>query len=319
MHSLVAYIKEIRLKQVKRELSALGLIYSLVIATVLLFAIKATVVSVTTFKSQLIFSLIWSALLPTIHFSRKDIRFLEITKGSTFRFLFADYFLISLIPLCILCYCDGFLAAGILFIFAISVCFIPVSLKSKKSGLAESNFIPNYLIEWKSGIRKSNKYFFLVLYILGLTLSFLPYFSLFACWIITGIICGFYQSFEPRNQLRFHHSEPKNYLHYKIKVAAISYLKIIAPLMFIYLLFHPDQWIIIITALFLFLCILVFTLVAKYAYYSPGETSGPHQIYFTIGLLSLFIPFMVPIPLVLTMTHYRKAVKRLTPYFYGSN
>jgi hypothetical protein len=319
MHSVVAYIKEIRLKQVKRELSALGLIYSLVIAAVLFFAIKATVVSVTTFRSQLIFSLIWSALLPTIHFSRKDIRFLEITKKSTFKFLFTDYFLLSLIPICILCYCGGFLAAGVLLIIAIAVCFIPVSQKSRKSALAESNFIPNYLIEWKSGIRKSNKYFFLVLYILGLTLSFLPFFSLFACWIITGIICGFYQSFEPRNQLRFHHSEPKNYLNYKIKIAAISYLKIIAPLMFIYLLFHPDQWIIILTALFLFLCILVFTLVAKYAYYSPGETSGPHQIYFTIGLLSLFIPFMVPIPLVLTMTHYRKAIKRLTPYFYGSN
>jgi len=319
MHSLVAYIKEIRLKQVKRELSALGLIYTIAITAVLVIGIKVAIVSLTTFKSQLIFSLIWSALLPTIHFSRKDIRFLQITKESTFKFLFTDYFLLSLIPICILCYSGGFLAAGVLLIIAITICFIPVSRKSRKSTFAESNFIPNYLIEWKSGIRKSNKYFFLALYILGLTLSFLPFFSLFACWIITGIICGFYQSFEPRNQLRFHHSDAKTYLNYKIKVAAISYLKIIAPLMFVYLLFHPEQWIIIITAMFLFLCILVFTLVAKYAYYSPGETSGPHQIYFTIGLLSLFIPFMVPIPLVLTMTHYRKAIKRLTPYFYGSN
>ena len=319
MHSLVAYIKEIRLKQVSREIASLGLIYTLLISLVLFFIIKAIAVSLSTLNAQLIFCLIWSAFLPTIHFSRNDVRFLQITKGKAFVYLLTDYFLLSIIPIGILIYCKGLLAALLLLLVVIIVALIPFKKRVAKQGLSELKIIPSYLIEWKSGIRKNNKFFLFGLYTVGIFASYFPFFSLFICWLVTGIICGFYQSFEPRNQLRFHHQNPVSYLKFKLSNAVINYFKIVLPILLIYSLFHPEQWIIIISALFLFICILVFTIIAKYAYYTPGETSGPHQVYFAIGLLSLFIPFMVPIPLALTFTHYRKAIKRLAPYFYGSN
>lgn len=316
MHPLKAYIKEIRLQQVKRELAALGVIYAIAISFVAIILSKIALVSLSTFNSQLIFCMIWSAVVSTIHISRRDLLFLQRTQNSSFSFLFADYILLSLLPILLMLFCQAYLAAGIIIAVAFIMCFIPPVRKLSNKQSSEIKFVPYYLPEWKSGIRKINQSIFYGLILLAIAASPLPFFSLFLCWIFTAIIAGFYQQFEPRDQLRFQHRTARIYLHDKIRLAVKSFLLILLPILILYTLFHPDQWVISLVALILFLILIVFSIVAKYSYYAPGATAGPHQIYFTLGILSLFIPFLVPIPLVLTITRYRKAIKRLSPYFY---
>ncbi len=318
MHSLKAYLMKIRLKQVSREIAALGPIYSIIVLFVLTLFIKVAAVSLITLNSQLTFCLIWSILLLTIHFSRKDIPFLKRTQKNEFIFLLSDYILLSVIPISLLIYCHGFVAALLIIMVITTICVIPPIQKSQIKTNSEIKFIPDYLPEWKSGIRKVNKYIFLSLILLAIIASPLPYFSLFICWLLTAIITGFYQIFEPRDQLRFHHASPKKYLNSKIKNGIKYYLLLVTPIIIAYTIMHHNQLIISFAALSLFLILLAFTIISKYAYYQPVATTGPHQIYLTIGLISFIIPFMVPVPFVLTLTHYRKAIKRLTPYFYDS-
>ena len=59
MHSLKAYLMKIRLKQVSREIAALGPIYSIIVLFVLTLFIKVAAVSLITLNSQLTFCLIW--------------------------------------------------------------------------------------------------------------------------------------------------------------------------------------------------------------------------------------------------------------------
>lgn len=318
MHSVATYIKEIRLRQLRREIAALGPIYTIIITIVMGLLAKVTAVSLTNTKSQIIFSLIWSAILSTIHFSRKDLLFLKRTQPSSFPFLLSDYLLLSLIPISLLLYGQAYFMLLVVLAFLFSLCFIPPFRKSTNKSFSEIKFIPSSLPEWIGGIRKVNKFAFIGFIVIGILGSTLPFFSLFICWLLTGIITGFYQAFEPRNQLRFHHTNARQYLNDKIKEGLKFYLLTIVPIIFSYTILHLEQWPIILVAIILFVIILVFTIVSKYAYYSPGASSGPHQIYLTIGLLSIIIPFMVPVPLILTLTHYRKAINRLSLYFYDT-
>jgi len=313
---MISLILKLRLRQIVRELQALGPIYSLILLAGLVFLIRFAYLSVYSFQNISLLLVGWSAVLLTIHVKRKDRRFLSRLSFSSKYIFIVEYLMVSIPIIIIVGRCFPYLLIPFL-VFVYLLALFKITKEKFKTTTKNYSFIPSQLFEWRAGIRSLSFYVFISIYLSSYVGLYFPYMSLVMCWILNSIICSFYQQTESRFMLRSMASNSKQLIIRRIFLAYKAQSILLVPIHILYAIIYTDQIIISLVAYLLFAIILIFCIISKYAFYEPNQSSGPSSIYLGLGQLSVFIPILIPLPILLSIAWYPKAIKKLNYYFHA--
>ena len=273
------------------------------------------------YSFSLAVTLITPIAILSLHFLRRDHRFLNILCTQTYKIYFQEYFcLISPILLFLLLnqhwvlFCV-LLSALVLMIALLGLApfqtfgkpvfsfSLPVLLKT----------IPFALFEWRSGIRRSGIQV-LVIYSLALGLSFLPFASLFLLALLTFVMSGFYTDGESLSILNADLLAPKEFLKKKIFVHC-KYTSIgLLPVLGVYFVQHPADWYFIPIAWCVYMVNIVYFITLKYALYRPDKKLVAETVWTAILFVSTLIPFLFPMPFLIAHRNYSLAKINLKSY-----
>lgn len=193
------------------------------------------------------------------------------------------------------------------------ISFIKIQTKIKTRFKNLSSIIPACNFEWISGYRKQYLAF-TFLYVAAVSFCWFKILPLFLLWLLTILISSFHNKCEPVQILREGNNLPRRFLWNKIKMNSLFILIFYTPLIIINTLFNPDYFLINVlfvpTQIF-FLC---FSICWKYGYYSPNTTQLSGSIPLAVVGLVSSLPYLLPIPALLTVAYFYKASHQLKPY-----
>lgn len=301
-----------RIKQLFRLLISLGIVRFVLVSVVLVFVMFVIFRQSSSLEMyQYIVSAI-VVLLGLNRFSRNDILFLKTAFDKYQMIIIAEYFIFSL-PVIITGLFYGHLIV-VLFLLA-SILLIPfISYKFSVSNVKVPglDFFSPLDFEWKSGIRE-RIFFLFFIYFFGVIFSFLPGVIMVAIFFLGIIISAFYYNGESLEILVSYEMSSVQFLKFKIFRLVKLYTVCLLP--FLITAFIFNSYVVLIVAA-LMMIFLIYILILKYAFYVPGQDLSGHGIYSAIGLISLVIPFMIPILWMLTYRFYRQAIRNLNLYLY---
>ncbi len=172
--------------------------------------------------------------------------------------------------------------------------------------------VPSSQFEWITGLRK-NAPLLLILCMLAIALSPVKLFGIAALFLLNLTFIGFYSISEPRIMLNPHNTTVAKFLNDKIRFVITVILVTNLPLLVVNCLFHQE--VIFINAGFLlsFLLLAANSVLIKYSNYQPGESlsfSGDMLIL----LAAVFIPYLIPIAIMLYFVNHKKARLNLSQF-----
>jgi hypothetical protein len=294
-----------------RHFLSLGIGYgAFVLAALFLYFLVLLSLSPIGNGSQLTSALLVLFPVLAIHFSRKDVRLLQSIKRNIIIFLWTEYHLL-LLPSLVLMLVKGFYPAAVAVLIVTQLLpFIIYNDLPESRKLRAFPFIPPWQYEWRSGLRKSAG-ILVVLLLLSLITLIYPYVSFFFLWIMHAIIVSFYRQHESEVIVRQAQAIKSNLLRNKVVSGISTQLGLFAPVAIIYTLIHqPSHWIVLFL-MFMFTVSLGFSIVVKYRYFHPEEKGGPAAFYQSLSMISPFIPFLLPLPLLLGWMFWKKANRNI--------
>jgi hypothetical protein len=263
-------------------------------------------------------AIIMGLVVFSMHQSRKDKRMLTVQFDNCRQIFVLEYFALSLPVFACLIFTLQWKA--VLILLACIIFTLTVKLNFVRSQTVQYTFLkkltPHY--EWISGLRKSGLVF-LIFYLLACVLSFLPYVSICLVFLITVLVMGFYNEYEPLDLLVMFKKNGWQFLFYKFKSLLKIYCVLVILPNSLYIIFHPDEWYIIVAFFILCILALLATLILKYkSYYPHGEinSAGVIQALVTISIL---FPLILPIPLLVIFYYLPQAGKNLNYYLHDFN
>jgi hypothetical protein len=191
--------------------------------------------------------------------------------------------------------------------------YISYSLKKLTHLKKLSRLIPAYNFEWISGVRKTFIFLF-PLYVFAICLSWFRILPLFLCWLITVNIISFYTECEPFHMLKEGGQNSKQFLRKKLVQHSKHLLMILLPIAIINFTFNPEYFLLIPLFLLMQLVLLWFAICMKYGTYRPLQNSSVNNLMASLVILGSIIPFLLPIPLLMTIYYYSKAKTNLITY-----
>lgn len=311
-------ILQIRLKQVYRAGSRLGLFRSIVVLCLVLFVLAALF----TYISQPAWTkLITSAYLVSIlsiHIKRPDKRFLKLNIRNYQTVFFFEYTLLALPLLASLLYFQFFEMAGLSIGCLMALPFIGFSFQKKGLNNRIIGAIPDEAFEWKSGIRK---YFIFVTLIWLLGIASVWYIGSVPVVIVllSLLVINFFETGEPLNILMSQELSPNQFLFRKLVITQTIISFMLLPLVSAFVLFHPEVWYIPVIEYVLISFILWYAIFLKYAFYKPNQPLMAGQFFAAIAAMSLFLPILIPLTWVLSVRFYFKSIANLKPYLDDFN
>ncbi|WPP50298.1 hypothetical protein [Catalinimonas niigatensis] len=255
-------------------------------------------------------------LLFSLHTFRNDKAFLKILPIRRYLLYCVEYHLIASPFYLQFLLHQQWIISLIAFATISLIPFVDIRLNSKRSFFTRIHFIPSEAFEWKSGIRKQGL-LIAILYLIALSLYQYPYVALVGIVIFTLISTTFYNEDEPQQMVGVFQLSPRPFLFRKWKMQLLLFWTGCIPLMLIYLFANPAYWYILPVLILLSSVIQILSINLKYSFYAPGA-SMDKSIFIVIYVLSLFVPFFVPVPLVMMFNYQRKAVTNLKAYLDDS-
>lgn len=305
----LAFLK-IRWAQFLRELKSLGLFYALLLTSGIvagLWVFYQVQVKTEPRYGSMLFIV---ALILSIHLNRKDHRFIRLVSEQPYFVYISEYGFLAALFIC-LSFLKSQAYTMLLLIPAIaSISLIKVSMVgSTKSGFI-ARFIPASNYEWKSGIRTTG-WFIPFLILCGILLAPLPFASLVICWVILALSISFYEQGESREMIQSFLKPSQKFLLHKTGIHVLTFLLCILPVLIANFVFFPDKWWLGIS--FILFCIINIAafVTSKYAVWQHGQINKSQSVLNSIGMIGLFIPFLLPIPIVNFIRNYRKATINL--------
>ena len=86
------------------------------------------------------------------------------------------------------------------------------------------------------------------------------------------------------------------------------------PLIVLFFVFNSQYWFILLYVVIIAFIVNINAIIFKYACYEPGAKLDNNQTLQVLSFGAFLIPFLFPIPIVLSVINYRKALKNLQPY-----
>jgi hypothetical protein len=255
-------------------------------------------------------------LLSLIHHNRKDHLFvLQAFRSARWQFFFEYSFF--LLPLSIPAlftyqwYCFLFIHAAIALIV-----FIPPKRsfhkQQKPLSLPLDSADPELLIVLRKGLP-----IFVLLYVLALLLCHVRVASLVFIWFITIQLLSAFNQHESIDIIRWNHTSAGRFLKDKIIRQTRFLFFLFLPVVALHSFFVPEESTITLLLLLNLLILLALAIVMKYVSFQPGFLlSGGNFLLSFLAFLSLN-PFFLPVPLVMLLLYYPKAIQRLNQYLYA--
>ncbi|HEY9115984.1 MAG TPA: hypothetical protein VIN10_14910 [Bacteroidales bacterium] len=311
-------ILHIRLKQVYRASSGLGLFRSIVALGLVLFLLMAlyTYISKPGLAEWITAGYLLSIL--TLHIKRPDKRFLRINLANHHVVLFFEYVLLALPLLVCLLYLQFFEIVSVSFLGLAVIPFLGFAFQKKGLNNRIIRAIPDEAFEWKAGVRK---YFIfgIIVWLTGLSTSWYVGSVPVAIIVLSLVVVNFFESSEPLSILISPELSPKRFLFRKLLIAQAIISLMLLPLVLAFVLFHPELWYIPVAEYVLISFVLWYAIFLKYAFYRPNEQLIGGQVFTSIGAMSLFLPFLVPLVWILSVRFYLKSISNLNPYLDDFN
>ncbi len=314
---LLKFIIQFRFKQLFRMLKSVGWLLLLAIPLFGVYFLGILQAAKTT--NAYVIAGVLSFILISIHFYRKDGRFLQHLNVSR-RLIFLIEYNIALLPTTL----PLLIMYGKWEIFLIthSVAFLIVFLnpgifaKQNSKVRPIPNFIPIELFEWRSGLRQYF-YYAIGLYVLGLVFCNFIGTTLIVTILFGMMAVSFYEEIEPKELLENIHFK-SNVINRKIGTHSALFHVLLLPQYLLFLLFHSNYWYLLLIAIMLSELLLLFAIFYKYAVYRPRRRRTFNQTATGLFLGGFLIPFLAPGSLWYLITFWRRAVKRIK-YFYADN
>ncbi len=282
---MYTFLIQLRLKQLYRILAEVGIGMLLVLAFIVGLCSLSLMASLSK-TEHWAWAFLCTVPALSIHFSRKDKKYLSHISAQNVTLIFAVEYLCTAIPLAILLsFFQTFQTVLLGVLLSIFVAFLPIlDLKSKKTPFLTYNFIPLYLYEWRLGFRKDGigAAFFTVnfLALLGVQLEgSILVFSLLSSFLFVNI----YNFCEPKEWLEIPFS-----LWKKIKLHLLVWTLILFPQAVLFCIFYAELWYFTVIAWYFTAMSIAFCLAYKYSVWSP--------VRYEVGIsmpASLFIGMML--------------------------
>ena len=314
---MVKAFTRLYIRQLQRLLSELGL-WRRIFLLLLVIMLFSVLISKVHSHSPLI-AVAAFVSISTLHFQRKDMRFLKIVNINEKLLYFVHYHLLSL-PLYLIF--GIFLQLIPLLLLFTGISLIPFLSFSNQfpgnsfsfKGLNLLKFLPLFNFEFLSGLRK-HKIYLLILYALALVFFQYPLVALFVMIIFTFIATSFYNEAEPWIMLEVYQLSPRRFLLSKIKRHLATFWILCLPLMVLFLIRQPEYWYVTGVLIILSSVIQALSICLKYAFYEPGKNFD-NSIFMVMYGLSLLVIFFIPVPFVMLVYYFRKATQNLNHYLY---
>ena len=308
---MVIHVLMLRLNQLIRLAREIGVIRTGVVV-LLLALVMARINTLTGPLTYLVVTLL-VLQLTLVHLFRKDKTFLQQLGIRRPMLYLAEYHALAS-PVTLLLLLNRHWGALSLLVATVSVIpWLSVTLLTARTGNAWSlRFIPPHAFEWKSGLRQRGG---LIgsLYALALVLSPYPFATLLVIIAFTFIVTTFYNESESRQLVGVFADSPTHFLLKKGRTQLALFWSGCAPLLLIFLVVNPRYWYVLLIWGFVSSIIQLLSIHLKYSLYEPGTTLNK-DVFMAIYFLSLFVPFFVPVPLVMMVHYYRRAHRNLTNY-----
>lgn len=307
-----------RAKQLFRVLKDIGIGHLIILAPILFVGVLGVLQLVLTSQNYtvpgfLIFSLIGN------HWKRKDRFFLEQLSFPIFIIFYLDYWIL----------CSPFMACFIfwaqwqnLITLIIGISILAFVKPPYHKGINKKTIhflgldrIPLELFEWRAGLRK-NTWTFILLYLLGLGLSFYPVTAPIIVFLMALGVTTFFQFFEHKDLLLVVNHDKK--LLQKKTIGSLKLFNLLMlPHYLLFIFFNPHLIHLGVLGVVTSIAqlIIIFSIAMKYKTYSFHE----HKIYNTLPL-SIFIgcwtiPFLWPIPILMIIRFWKKAKENLIYHY----
>lgn len=306
-------IIKIRYIQLVREFRKLGYFYTAIILLAVLVGIAALAQGLQhkEYAPWIVGGFVM--IVFNIHYVRSDHQFLKLLIPKPYAIYSSEYLIVILPVLVLLLTNSYWLYAGLLMAASLSIPFIQIKPKKRKPIQLIVKWIPAICFEWVGGVRKTF-WLFLALYALGVGFAPFRFATLIVLWVLMNLVFSFYRDCESVRILAAQELPPRAFLGWKIKLHLKVFAVFMIPLAGLYLIFHSMHWWIVLSIVLLLSINLLFSIVSKYANFEPNETMAVNDLANSLALMSILIPFLLPIPIVMGIRNYRKAIVQLNEY-----
>lgn len=306
---------KIRWWQIKKELHGVGLVYTLILLLlILLFTIIAYTLYHTTTHAFIVSGVLLLALA-SFHFARGDKQFIGRQISYPQAAIFTEYATVTAPLTLSALFTPNWFVLPVTWTGIAIISLIRTTPKKISWFVFLSKIIAPRNFEWLSGVRKS-LVFILILLLLSLGLSWVIIAPLVCLWLFTVNISSFYIECEPLSMLWANESSPRQLLWGKIKRHSGLLLLVSVPVLIINSLMHPEMALINTGFLLAQVLLLVFSILLKYATYRPGILLSGNNILLGFAAASIAIPFLLPVPLLMSLRNYSRALNNLKMYHH---
>lgn len=309
---------KLRLHQLKRQVNDLGIGYVLIVLAFLAAVIVYTFLKYQTKSYAPFIAGITALIIFSIHLGRKDKTFIYRQIDEPVRNIFTEYAIFSLpftLPALLTSHWYYFLLLIPVF-FACAT--LRLNLKQRTILPNLSKIISSKNFEWLSGVR-NNITAVSILLLLAFATSWLRIVPLIFLWLFITTLMAFYQEGESLQILYATPGSPRRILWLKIKSALKLVLFIFIPVLVVNIIFHPELLLLDTAFLIMQLTMVVFTVLFKYTTYVPNEINKGNSVLLASLSIASLVPYTFPLPLLMCIRNYGKAVKNLNYYFDGQH
>ncbi len=244
---------------------------------------------------------------------RKDKSFVYSHIVNPRKEIFIEYFVLTF-PFAISClftinwFCYPLLTAALLIVPQLRYTLKQKTyFKNISSVISPSNF------EWISGFRKS--FFYLIpVYVLAIGLCWFRILPLLLLWFVTVFITSFYKECEPLQILKESNLSPKMFLQKKLFQPSKLMVLLYTPILIVNTIFNSEYWLINLLFISTQLALLCFSICLKYSNYQPNKNSIENNMLLSFVSLGSVIPYLLPVPVLMTLDYYTKAKTNLNNY-----
>ncbi len=305
----------IRIKQLYRSLSGLGIARILVLVAVGVYVGVTLYTHTEKAPNSTLAAATYFCLVASIHFKRRDITFLRIHSMNPRAILLTEYLALSAPLLVLLTHHKQWPQ-----LLAYTLLLLPLACAQVRFGGVGTRaflnrYIPSSSFEWKSGVRS----WLLLMLPIWVLAFFTPHltWTVPAALLIIGILCiSFYEVGESLPMLLAPELGPKGFLAKKVKHHIAIYTVVVLPLSIAYIGFHPSLWFIPVLGYLLFTSIHIYAILIKYTFYRPNQKSSASQVFGAIGVMGIILPFIIPVVWALAIYFYFRSKENLNQYLY---
>jgi hypothetical protein len=330
---MIITILKIRLSQFFRLLKEIGIIrliaLLLIVCFVSLLVFQIAILPENTITSLIVIGL----LLLSLHASRNDKHFIKTTIRNPYSIYLSEYLLLILPFLVIWIVLFNWIGIGLLILIVLLIPLISTNLKLEYLGSiikmlinpfstnlkskfrVSLPFISVSSFEWISGIRR-NLLILLPVYLFFLAFSFKPYVAVVGFILLSLLISGFYFYGESREFVEFFAKNPREFMLRKIFVNLKQLIILFFPILIVAIIFQTHTWYYLIGAVIISFLIQVITIIFKYGLFEENANLNRNSIIVFTNILFLILPIFFPVPFIMGIIYYNKALKNLKQYFY---